>query len=340
MTYNIVLDEIRTSIKDGIKYAIVRAVANGPDSYKSVFTTNARMSLIDQLKQGGVKVNAQHKNAILGNIETYLKDRYSKSYGSEKEDLIELLGQIPNMDFPIGKVIDAYFLEDNVVEAVIEENYALKLLGREQTDYLNGAWDMIENGFLSGVSLVFNDLMTTMSGENLIIDDLHVKGLDFVDRAAHKDTRVVETFMRAMQDSSNIPPHKDTNVSDNKKMTNETEIKKDATQIVDVDEIVDKASAKLEEKKEAEAKLEADKQAIRDEYELKLKEKDDAITSLAKEKEEVETFASEAVKAAEQVAASIDNPFAQRAKEAAEASNDPLKDKTFEEVVALKMSQR
>ena len=285
MNYKVTFDKIRTSSKEGVRYAKVRAIANGPDSYNSIFTMRARQSLIDQLKQNGVKSGALHKNAIGKNVTTYLKSLYNKAVGKDKEDLTELLGQIPNADYPIGVVEDAYFVEDNIVEAVIRENDALKTMGAEEKGFLNSAWDMIGNGALSGVSLVFNDLVTTMSGEQLIIDDLNVQGLDFVDRPSHKDTRVVETFMRAIQDTTHLQ-EEPTKVrsSGETQMTNEPNNKEPTTPVVNVDDIVAQAEAKVEENAKAKAQAETEakekEDAIRKEYEDQLKAKDDEITKL------------------------------------------------------------
>lgn len=347
MSYEVIFDEMRTSKKDGVRYAKVRAIANGVDSYNSIFTENARKSLIEQIKLNGVQSGAQHKNTIISNIKKYLMAKYEKAFGSEKEDLIELIGNIPNIDFPIGKVIDAYFVDDNVVEAIIQENSELKLLGKEQADFLEGTWNMIETGVLSGVSLVFNDLKTTMSGEKMFIDDVNIRGLDFVDRPSHKDTRVIETFMRAMQDTTHLKTdiHQEgldkTRASEEKIMANEENNK---APVVDVDELVNKATQKIEEKKLAEEKAKQElsdkEEAIRKEYEDKIAEAKAESDRLKAEKEEAEKLAEEAIKIAEKKVVRTDNPYAQRAEESAKANQDPLAGKSLRELVGLKYNKQ
>ena len=348
MNYNFVFDEVRSSIKEGVRYARVRAIANGEDSYKSIFTKHARSSLIKQLKENGVKTNALHTSTIDSNIKKYLEDRYSKAYGSEKEDLKELIGHIQNRDFPIGSVVDAFFVEDNIVEAVIKENTELKLLGKEQKDYLDGTWNMIENGTLGGVSVVFNDLKTEQIGDRLIINDLTVRGLDFVDRAAHKDTRVIETFIRAMNECSSC---------DTPKMrAGETKM---ANELIDVDEIVAKAEEKITKKmeeqqkaKEEDAKREAELKAAKEAEEKRkaelseieklkeeLKSKEEEANKLKEESEEAIKIAEEAVNVAENATAKVDNPYVDRAIDSASKMKDPLEGKDFRELIKLKLQQ-
>jgi hypothetical protein len=336
MSYNVTLTDVRTSVtKEGTRYAKVRAIANGVDSYNSVFTMRARESLINQMKSNGVKTNALHRNSIIGNIQKYLNSKLETALPNEKEDITEMLGLLPAMDFPIGTVEDAYFVDDNVVEAVIKENTSLRGMGEEREAYLNSAWDMVMNGTLSGVSLVFNDLKTSQVGDKLFIDDLQVQGLDFVDRPAHRDTRVIDTFMRAMQDM-------ETN-----KMTNETETKptetkpveqpKQEAKVVEVDEIVNKVTEKLTEQQKEEKRMEQLSQSERELEELrKYKEMSEAEKQrLAEEKDEATKIAEEALKAAESATAKIDNPFAQRAKEESEASK-ALEGKSLRELVKLR----
>ena len=345
MSYKIILDGLRASEKEGKRYAKVRAIANGPDSYNSVFTDNARKSLISQLRANGVQSNALHKNAITNNIKKYLTSRYDKAYGQEKEDLSQLIGNLPNMDYPIGKVVDAYFVDDNTVEAIIEENYELKHMGAEQAGFLESTWNMISDGILSGVSIVFNDIKTMMSGDKMIIDDLNVRGLDFVSSPSHPETRVIDTFMRAMQDTTHIQDEEEvddqseleeTRASETTKMTNE-EVKPKVDPVVDVDDIVDKAAQKLEEKAKLEAEAKEAQSKVESEFEEKLKAKEEEIAKLAAERAEYEKVAEEAIKAAEEAkSTTLENPFAQSAQEDAEKRKDPLDGLSIRELLAIK----
>ena len=134
---------MRSSTKEGLRYAVVRAVANGTDSFKSIFTSKARESLISQLKSNGVKARALHTKAIDGNIQLYLNERLSKADSTESQVLKDLLGNISNKDFPVGRIIDAKFADDNTVEATIQENQHLATMGPEYKQYLDSAWNMI-----------------------------------------------------------------------------------------------------------------------------------------------------------------------------------------------------
>jgi len=338
--YNFVMDEVRSSKRDGKRYARVRAIANGTDSYNTIFTTNARTSLIEQMKNNGVKAHGLHAHAINSNIINYLSDRASKAITSnEQEQVRTLLSHMPNTEYPIGNIIDAKFVDDNTVEAIIEENYELRGMGVDYANYLDASWDMIENGKLGGVSVVFNGVETFENGGKTYIDKLNLNGLDFVDRPAHTQTRVLDVFMRAAEDSRL-----------NKKVDKMTDEK-----TIDVDEITRKAeeAAKIKAKEvidnaanEAKVKADADAEAIRKkeedstktEVELlkeQLLEKDKELANIRKESNEIESIAEQALEKAKEYKEEVvkyDNPFHKQP----EQEVSELKDKSIAELMAMK----
>lgn len=324
---------MRSSTKEGLRYAVVRAVANGTDSFKSIFTSKARESLISQLKSNGVKARALHTKAIDGNIELYLKDRLSRADDKESQVVQDLLGNISNKDFPVGRIIDAKFADDNTVEATIQENSHLATMGDEYKQYLDSAWNMIGDGLLGGVSLAFNDVDSFKSGDTMFIDDMNVLGLDFVDRPSHTNTRVVETFMRAAQQSYEEP-----------KMTNE-EPKQEVAQpkepqVIDVDEVVDKATEQIEAKQKAEKEaaeaLSKEKEDIKADYEAKLQALEVAKAEAEKIAKEAIALGEQAVQEKQDVVAKVDNPFAEQARKAVEAGQNPLEGLSLAELMKLK----
>jgi len=335
--YSVVLSEMRTSRKNGLRHAKVRAIANGIDSFKSIFTRSARERIITQLKSNGVKTNALHKNAIDDNLQIYLQEQLKTASKENKETLERLLGNLGNRDFPIGKVIDAKFVDDNVIEAEIVENDALKLLGKEQADYLDATWDMVEGGLLGGVSLVFNGVESFMSDDKLFINDVNVLGLDFVDRPSHSDTRVLETFTRAAQQSIQ---------EGNIKMTNEEPIVKEPVPVkegasfVDVDQVAAKVTATLEakqkEKADNDALMSKEKEDLKSEYETKLQEANARAEKAEGVAKEAISIGEQLAKEKEDIVAKTDNPFAEQAKKLASEGKDPLEGLGFGELLALK----
>jgi hypothetical protein len=302
MNYKFDFTQLRAMEKEGKRYALVRAIANGSDSYASIFTENARERLISQIKSNGVKVHALHTEAINDNLSIYLDSRMQESANPvEKDKIKELKAQLSNRVFPIGKAIEASFVDDNTVEALIEENVILGEMGLDYKKYLDGAWKMIEDKILTGVSLVFNNVKTFRADGKEFIDDLNVLGLDFVDRPAHTDTRVLEVFTRAMADVRE-------EVVEGKKMT----------EIVDVDKIAEVAAQKMrvqEEvklKQEQELKLKED--LIRAEYEQKIKALNEEKVAIEKDLQEAVTIAKEAVSKSSEISKAIrvDNPHAKR----------------------------
>lgn len=337
--YEVILTEMRTSRKKGLRYATVRAVANGIDSYKSVFTKKARESIVKQLKSNGVKSNALHKNAIDDNLTVFLSDKLSRATGKEKETIESLLGNLANRQYPIGKVVDAKFNEDNTIEATIVENDALKLLGEEQANYLDANWDMVEGDILGGASLVFNGVESFNSNGTLFIDDANVLGLDFVDRQSHPNTKVLETFTRAAQQSINEVNNM-TNEEPNTQEPPKTEEPKQDAQAL-IDEAAKEAAKRVEENaqkaKEAEDALLKDKEALKSEYEAKIKEAEEKATNAEKVAKEAIEIGEELVKEKAEIAARIDNPFAEQAKKMAEQGKDPLEGLGFADLMKLKL---
>ena len=202
--YRFALTDLRAGITSGGKrYARVRAIANGPDSYNSVFTENARQSIIAQIKSNAVGTKALHRDDVYSNVSQYLEMRSSMADAEEKRMLETLKGQLPLARYPIGKSVDAQFIDDNTIEVLIEENDVLARLGTDEKEYLDANWSMIQDGIIRGVSVAFNSVKTFVQDGKTFIDDLILTGLDFVDKAAHPQTQVIETFMRAAQQKSN-----------------------------------------------------------------------------------------------------------------------------------------
>lgn len=336
MNYNFEFDELRSSVKEGKRYARVRAIANGADSFNSVFTRSARESLIEQLKSNGVKTNALHKNAIDKNLRTFLKQEMKNASGHKLETVQSLLGNLVNREYPIGKVVDAGFADDTTIEVLIEENTNLKNMGAEEAQFLDAAWNMIEEGTLGGVSVVFNDVEAFQQDGKTFIDKLNLLGLDFVDRPSHTQTRVLETFMRAAAEAVEVPEEESEDEGVEMRMAEEpkVEIK---PQIVDVDEVVAKAEAKIEakqqEKEEAAAK-EAEAQKKFEEEKSALEEEKAKIEA---EKNEAIEIAKEAVEKANIQVVESDNPHADKIAQNAEGSNgNPLEGKPLGELFKLK----
>jgi hypothetical protein len=329
MDYKFDLSDMRSSVKEGKRYARVRAIANGTDSFNSIFTRSARESLIEQLKSNSVKTNALHKTAIDRNMKTFLENESVTASGERLATVQTLLGNLTNRDFPIGKVVEASFVDDNTIEALIEENTHLAKLGPEYKDYLDGAWDMVSDGFLSGVSVVFNNVESFVQNGKTFIEKLNLLGLDFVDRPSHTETRVLDTFMRAAQDSYAVEEPKIEKVD---KMTEEVK-----PQVIDVDEIVAKAEAKMEAKATHEAELKAKEDTLKQEYEDKIKALEAEKATISKEAEDALEIAKEAVSRINTTVAKSDNPHVEAiAENAQSAQADPLANKTMAELFELK----
>lgn len=278
--YQFTFTELRASEKDGKRYARVRAIANGPDSYSSIFTENARSSIIRQIQEKGVRSSALHADAVLGGLNTYLQTRASQASTVEERQLASNLQKsLPMTQYPIGKAVDAKFIDDSTVEVLIEENTVLKELGPTYANYLDTHWKMIQDGVLSGVSIVFNSVKKFMANDKLFIDDLNLAGIDFVDRPAHPDTKVLEVFVRAMQDTGAQEQQK----GEHKKMAED--------KFVDVEKVVEQKLQQKEEAKKAQAELDAKFK----EYESKITELTNQTNSLQKEKEEAIALAKEAI---------------------------------------------
>lgn len=326
--YSFTLTDIRASTsKEGKRYARVRAIANGIDSYNSIFTAKARDSLISQILKNGIGTKILHTDDVFGNVSAYLDMRASKASPEEKVMIQKLKGQLPLARFPVGKVVEAKFLDDKTVEAIIEENVMVKDLGAEEAKYLDTAWKMVEDKVIRGVSVVFNNVKSFVQDGKTFIDDLILTSLDFVDKAAHPDTEVIETFMRAAQE----------NVAEEPNMT-ENEQKKPETQPVEVDKLVDKAVAEKLAQKEAEAKAKAEAEAKEQEIAAKLQTLESEKQAIENERAEAVELAKEAIeklKEEREKVAHKSNPYYDTAKQQASQGADPLDGKSLAELMAL-----
>jgi hypothetical protein len=328
--YNFILSEIRASEQDGKRYARVRAIANGPDSYNSIFTEKARASIIKQILENGVNSKFLHADAVWQNIDSYLDARSASADAKEKEHIMRLKGQLPMTRPPIGKPVDAKFFDDNTIEVLIEENVHAKGLGEQEKAFHEAAWQMVMNGTVKGVSTVFHSVKSFMQGGKLFIDDLILTGLDFVDKAAHPDTKVMETFVRAAQDSY-VP-----------KGTGEPKMA-DVTPI-EIEKVVATAVETKLQEAQAKAKAEADAKAAE---QARLKEINDKIQALESEKArlssenaELADIAKQAVERLQQAkttVASRVNPVANAMASTASDSN-PLQGKSLGELFAMQTS--
>jgi hypothetical protein len=328
--YNFILSEIRASEQDGKRYARVRAIANGEDSYRSIFTEKARESIIRQILQNGVNSKFLHADAVWQNIDSYLEARAANADAKEKEYVQRLKAQLPMTRPPIGKPVSAKFLDDNTIEVLIEENVHNKSLGEVEAKFHESAWQMIMDNTVKGVSTVFHSVKSFMQGGKLFIDDLILTGLDFVDKPAHPDTKVMEVFVRAAQDSYTPQGVREPKMAE----INPVEIEKVVATAVET---------KLQEA-QAKAKAQAEAQAAEA---ARLKEINDKIQALESEKArlssenaELADIAKQAVDRLQQAkttVASKVNPYA-NAVASAVSEQDPLKGKSLGELFAMQTS--
>jgi hypothetical protein len=290
MTYNADFSELR-AIKDGQRrYVKMRAVANGPDSYNSIFTDKARKSIVDQIKQGSVKSKVLHKDTVYENIQRFLNSQLSKVSSSDRSIVETLLGQLPMAEFPVAKVIDAEFENDNSLVVTAEFNEELSRVSPEESMKLDAYWEMLNNGAINGASLVFGNVRSFNADGKLFIDDLRVTGIDFVDRQSHQDTQILQTFVRAASEAIiQTPSQSESNGFHNGTKMAETEFKK-------VDEVLEKAT-KIVNKIEADELAKATAQAQEVEK-ARLSELDNLkqqILQREKEADELAQIAQEAV---------------------------------------------
>lgn len=290
MTYNAEFSEVRAVADGKRRYVKMRAVANGPDSYNSIFTDKARKSIVKQIKEGSVKSKVLHKDTVYDNVKTYLSNQLSKVKDAEKSIVETLLGQLPMSEFPAAKVIDAEFEDDNALLVTAEFNEELAKVSVEEATKLDAYWDMLNRGIINGASMVFSNVRSFKSDGKLFIDDLRVDGIDFVDRPSHTNTRILETFVRAASEAveSHAPNINENNQGSTKKMV-ETEFKKveevleKATKIVNEIE-AEKASKVAEQSKAAEAARVAELDNLKQQ-----------LSQREKEAEELAQIAQEAV---------------------------------------------
>lgn len=308
MTYNADFSEMRALADGKRRYVKMRAVANGPDSYNSIFTDKARKSIVEQLKQGSVKSRMLHKDTVFENVKTYLSSQLSKVKDTEKTIVETLLGQLPMAEFPPAKIVDAQFETDNALVVTAEFNEELAKVSDDERMKLDAYWDMLNNGAINGASMVFSEVRSFKSDGKLFIDALRVDGIDFVDRASHKDTRILETFVRAAAEA--IPNQSPNITSENnqgtKKMV-ETEFKK-------VEEVLEKAT-KLVNEIEAEkaSKLAEQSKAAEAARVAELDNLKQQLSQREKEAEELAQIAKEAVEKlkAKPSTITVSNPLAE-----------------------------
>lgn len=329
--YEFTLTDVRATSSNGKRYARVRAVANGTDTYNSVFTENARKSLISQVMANNAGSKLTHADTVWDNIRTYLDTRAAKAMGEEKAVLDKLRGQLPMTKPSVGKVIEAKFQDDNTVEMLIEEAVEFKALGESEDKFITAAWDVVEKGLMKGVSLVFDNVKSFVQDGITMIDDLTIIGLDFVDKPAHNQTKVLDVFVRAAQESLPEQPEQEPKVT---KMA-EAEMK-------DVDKLVeDTVAKKLSEKEEAQAQAQRLKEAEtkkQEEVNAQIQALEAEKAAILKEKEEALEIAKEAVERVTQLnqeVASKSNPHFDLAKKTAEGEN-PLSKLDLKDLVRLK----
>jgi len=325
--YSFILSDVRASESEGKRYARVRAIANGEDSYRSIFTESARSAIIEQIMQNGVGSKFLHADTVYNSINVYLEARASKADQSEKEIITKLKGQLPMTKPPIGIPVSAKFLDDNTIEVLIEENIVAKKMDAQTAQYIDACWEQVMNGTVKGVSTVFHSVKSFIQDGKLFITDLILTGLDFVDKAAHPQTKVMEVFVRAAQDSY-------VEVRGEPKMAeiNPLDVEKVVAQAIEKKLQDEKANA------EALAKAKAAEEAKLKEYNDKIQALETEKAKLASENSELSEIAKEAVerlKTSKTTVASRVNPYAQAVASAASES-DPLKGKSLAELFALK----
>lgn len=287
MTYNADFSEMRALADGKRRYVKMRAVANGPDSYNSIFTDKARKSIVEQLKQGSVKSRMLHKDTVFENVKTYLSSQLSKAKDTEKTIVETLLGQLPMAEFPPAKIVDAQFESDNALVVTAEFNEELAKVSDDERMKLDAYWDMLNNGAINGASMVFSEVRSFKSDGKLFIDALRVDGIDFVDRASHKDTRILETFVRAASESitSQTPTVNENNQGTKNMAENEfkkvEEVLEKATKLVNEIE-AEKASKMAEQSKAAEAARVAELDNLKQQLSQREKEAEE-LAQIAKE---------------------------------------------------------
>lgn len=293
--YKFSLTDLRAGVSEsGKRYARVRAIANGPDSYNSIFTEKARSSIIDQIKNNGVGSKVLHADDVYSNVSRYLEMRASNAIGDEKDIINTLKAQLPLTRYPIGKVVDAQFVDDNTIECIIEENTSISKLGESESNYLNASWDMIKDGTVKGVSVAFNTVKSFVQDGKTFIDGLILTGLDFVDKQAHPDTQTLEVFVRAAQESlsdnkgKKMTEEENKPKEENKPVADKPQGEKPKESFTDVEDIVSK---KVDEKlSEADAKRKAEEDET-----ARVKEMEDKLKALESEREEAISIAQDAV---------------------------------------------
>lgn len=333
--HKVVITDLRASIKkDGKRYFIGTAVANGVDSYKSVFTEKARASIIKQIKANGVGSNFLHANDVIGNVDHYLELRSAQATTLEEKNEVEMLRkQLPLAKPPIGRVVDARFKDDKTLEIEVEENSNLKNLSNDDRKFIDTAWDAVSNKTVKGLSMAFNTVKSFVNNGKTFIDDIIITSVDVVDKAAHPDTQIVKTFMRAAEaetyDSSVIDEN-NVKMTENENEKNNTQPQKD---VYNVDEIVERAEQRLSEKQKLEAeRVEAENLKTRaEQFEKELAEIKEAKEKLETENKEAFEIAQEAIKQRDSAITKVDNPFAEKAIKDTEGQPDPFEGKSLKE---------
>jgi hypothetical protein len=279
-SYEADFTEMKGSEKGTKRYITLRAIANGADSYNSIFTPKARESIVSQMRGSSVKMKMLHKDAVMSNVRTYLESKMKDE--SERPLIEKLLGQLPMADFPFATAMDARFTGDNEIEVTAEVNDELSDIPGEK-EKMDAYWNLIQNKKITGASIVFSNVKSFQANGKTYIDDLYVQGLDIVDRPAHTRTRIVDTFMRAATDAI---------VSEPAPM----EMKMADVDFKKVEEIVDQRINSVQEQA---AKKAAEEQKLKDtqskfelqiaELQKQLQEKDSALN-------EYQTVTAEAAK--------------------------------------------
>lgn len=310
MTYNIDLCELRAVSKGPKRYVKMRAVANGVDSYNSIFTQNARESIVRQLKGSSVHSKMLHKDTVLGNVKVYLESQFEKAQSEMEKKLTQtLLGQLPMAEFPPATIVDAEFESNGQLVVTSEFNEELASLPEEKLK-LDTYWNLLENRKIGGASLVFSEVRSFKQGDKLFIDDLRVDGIDFVDRPSHMENRILETFVRAASEALPVEHKVEEKVEMVEMRMADMDIKKIDDVVKDVSEI--KQNLEAEKKAKLDAELKAKEEAVQAEIITLKKQLEQKDTEL----NELEAVAKEAVKKLQDfskpsTAATVVNPYAQ-----------------------------
>jgi len=159
--------------------------------------------------------------------------------------------------------------------------------------------------------MVFSEVRSFNADGKLYIDALRVDGIDWVDRASHKDTRILETFVRAAAEAIPSPISQ----SQNDFKNNQGSTKMAENEFKKVEEVLEKATKIVNELEAEKASKQAEQSKAAES--ARVAELDNLKQQLSQREKEAEELASIAKEAVEKLKAkptstiTVSNPLAE-----------------------------